>query len=89
MDGRTDLFADPFLRPKSAPDDPVFCRISQSAQAVDCERVNIVYYPLSEKQVCAANVLSGVLKEDVDLLFLCSPDNPSGAAIPKDFLLEI
>ena len=30
-----------------------------------------------------------ILKEDVDLLFLCSPDNPSGAVIPKDFLLEI
>ena len=30
--GRTDLFADPFpSTEKSAPDDPVFCRISQSA----------------------------------------------------------
>ena len=30
-----------------------------------------------------------LLTEDVDLLFLCSPDNPSGAVIPKDFLLQI
>ena len=30
--GRTDLFGDPFpSTEKSAPDDPVFCRISQSA----------------------------------------------------------
>ena len=49
-----------------------------------------MYYPLSEKHgfVPQTSYLE-FLKEDVDLLFLCSPDNPSGAVIPKDFLLEI
>ena len=61
--------------------------ITEALQAVDCE---CVYYPLSEKHgfVPQTSYLE-FLKEDVDLLFLCSPDNPSGAVIPKDFLLEI
>ena len=30
-----------------------------------------------------------MLTDDLDLIFLCSPDNPSGAVIPKELLLQI
>ena len=76
------------LRPKKALlTIPSFAEYHRALQAVDCE---CVYYPLSEKHgfVPQTSYLE-LLKEDVDLLFLCSPDNPSGAVIPKDFLLEI
>ena len=76
------------LRPKKAVlTIPSFAEYHRALEAVDCE---CVYYPLCEKcgWIPQESYLD-LLTEDVDLLFLCSPDNPSGAMIPKDFLLQI
>ena len=76
------------IRPKKAVlTIPSFAEYDRALQAVECERV---YYSLCEEDgfVPEESYLD-LLTEEVDLIFLCSPDNPSGAVIEKDFLLRI
>lgn len=76
------------IRPKKAVlTIPSFAEYDRALQAVECE---CVYYSLCEEDgfVPEESYLD-LLTEEVDLIFLCSPDNPSGAVIEKEFLLRI
>ena len=66
---------------------PSFAEYHRALEAVGCE---CVYEPLCEEEnfILQESYLER-LNEEVDLIFLCSPDNPSGAVIPKELLLRI
>lgn len=76
------------VRPKKAVlTIPSFAEYHRALASVDCE---CIYYPLCEEQgFLLQDSYLELLTEDVDIIFLCSPDNPSGAMIPKEFLLQI
>lgn len=66
---------------------PSFAEYHRALQAVDCE---CICHPLCEESgFVPQNSYLELLTEEVDMIFLCSPDNPSGALIPKEFLLQI
>ena len=76
------------VRPKKAVlSVPSFSEYEQALRAEECE---IIYHEKKEedKYVLGADFLE-YLKSDVDLIFLCSPDNPSGRSIPFGLLKKI
>lgn len=66
---------------------PSFLEYAQALRAVGCE---IVYHRLKEAEDfrLGENYLEK-LTRDVDIVFLCSPDNPTGQEIEKELLLKI
>lgn len=66
---------------------PTFAEYEQALSSVDCE---IRYYFLEEKE--GFRVKEGYLEaltEDLDILFLCNPNNPTGILIERDFLEKV
>ena len=66
---------------------PSFAEYEISLRNVGCE---ITYYDLKEEEdfKLKKDYLE-CLKDDLDIIFLCNPNNPTGQMIPKEFLLEI
>lgn len=76
------------VRPKRAVvTAPAFAEYRQALMAVDCQ---LIEYTLKEENgfVLKEDYLD-LLTDDVDLIFLCSPDNPTGTVIEKELLQNI
>lgn len=66
---------------------PSFLEYEQALRTVDCQ---IKYHKLkAERQFRLQEDYLDELTPDVDLIFLCSPDNPSGQVIEKELLERI
>lgn len=66
---------------------PTFAEYEQALHAVDCE---VCYYNLKERnQFEVGEEYLRELNEDLDLIFLCNPNNPIGNTISKELLLKI
>lgn len=76
---------------------PGFAEYEQALKVADCE---ILYYDRKEEDDFAVNEhfvqflrenLSPEEKENdgIDLVFVCSPDNPTGRVVPSDILREV
>ncbi len=67
--------------------DPGFAEYENALRTADCR---ILHYRLKEEDgfVLTKPFLSG-LKEELDLLFLCNPNNPTGRLIPQALLRDI
>lgn len=66
---------------------PTFAEYEQALKTVNC---NIDYYLLKEEKEfqVEADYLS-YLKPDIDIIFLCNPNNPTGQLFEKNLLLSI
>ena len=59
-------------------------------EALLAERCQVVRYQLKEaNDYSIEDGLFDALTQDLDMLFLCNPNNPTGQLIPKEFLLKI
>ena len=66
---------------------PAFAEYEQALRSVGCK---IMYHELKEKEnFCLTEEILPCLDKSLDMVFLCSPDNPSGAVISKPFLKRI
>lgn len=66
---------------------PTFSEYERALQQVDCQ---VVYHHLTaENQFALTERIIEQLRPDIDLLFLCNPNNPTGQLIPRDLLQEI
>lgn len=76
------------LRPKKALlMAPTFLEYEQALRSVDC---GIAYcYLKKERGFQVSEDLPAHLTPELDILFLCNPNNPTGQVIPKDLLLRI
>ncbi|MGI6011058.1 MAG: pyridoxal phosphate-dependent aminotransferase [Ruminococcus sp.] len=73
------------LRPKKAVlPAPTFAEYGQALEAIACE---IISYPM--KKLRLDEDIFSFLTEDIDLLFLCNPNNPTGFLTEQSFLLRI
>lgn len=66
---------------------PSFSEYAQALKAADCK---IVYHMLKEEEnFCLTPRYLAELKEDLDMAFLCCPDNPAGQLIDRELLTDI
>lgn len=66
---------------------PGFAEYEQALRGMGCE---IVFYHLREEQGFRyEEAYKSQLTEDLDMIFLCNPNNPTGLLIPKAEILEI
>lgn len=66
---------------------PGFAEYEQAARAFGCE---IEHYFLKEKdQFLLENSYLESIREDIEMVFLCNPNNPTGQLIESDILLKI
>ena len=66
---------------------PAFAEYEQALRTVDCE---IIYYNLKkENDFALTESFLEELTEDIDLVFLCSPSNPSGQVIEPKLMEQI
>ena len=66
---------------------PAFAEYEQALRTVDCE---IIYHELKrENNFALTESFLEELTEDIDLVFLCSPSNPSGQVIEPELLEQI
>lgn len=66
---------------------PTFAEYEQALTSIGCE---IEYYLLREEdKFRLESDFLNVLREDIDLLFLCNPNNPTGQPVEKQLVLEI
>lgn len=76
------------LRPKKAlVVAPSFAEYEQALKST--EQVDIVYYKLNHKDFCVHKEIIDYITEDLDVLFLCNPNNPTGICIPEPLLGDI
>lgn len=65
---------------------PTFAEYEEALNAVCCE---VVHYELHEKDGFQIREgLLDALDEELDMLFLCNPNNPTGQMVTKEFLLK-
>ena len=65
---------------------PAFSEYEQALKSVGCE---IIYYYTKENNCyCIDDNFLSELEEDIDIIFLCSPVNPSGHMIDKELLQQ-
>lgn len=66
---------------------PAFAEYEQALDSVDCR---VEHYWLEEEDgfLVREDFLSALHRE-LDIVFLCNPNNPTGRLIPREFLLEI
>lgn len=66
---------------------PTFAEYEQALSSVECE---IVYVPLSEKEgfVPQENFINAIT-EDVDMVFFCNPNNPTGILAEREYVEKI
>lgn len=76
------------LRPKKALVlAPTFAEYEQALSQVQCE---MRYYLLKEeKGYKVQEDLLDYLDEQIDLLFICNPNNPTGEVIAQDFMIQL
>lgn len=76
------------LRPKRALlPQPTFAEYEQALLAAGCE---VFYYPLSEENgFRLTEDFLQVLTGEIDMVFLCNPNNPTGKLIDPDLMLDI
>lgn len=66
---------------------PGFAEYEQALKAAGC---NITYYTLKEENGFeAGRDFIEQVTEELDVLFLCNPNNPTGIAYSRDFLLDV
>ena len=66
---------------------PAFAEYEQALRTVDCE---IIYHELKrENNFALTESFLEELTEDIDLVFLCSPSNPSGQVIEPELMEQI
>lgn len=66
---------------------PAFAEYEQALRTVDCE---IIYHELKrENNFALTESFLEELTEDIDLVFLCSPSNPSGQVIESKLMEQI
>ena len=66
---------------------PAFAEYEQALRTVDCE---IIYHELKrENNFALTESFLEELPEDIDLVFLCSPSNPSGQVIESKLMEQI
>jgi threonine-phosphate decarboxylase len=66
---------------------PTFHEYEQALESVDCE---IRYYPLLEKNGFALQPdFIEAITEDMDIVFLCNPNNPTGILIERTWMENI
>lgn len=66
---------------------PTFAEYEAVLQCSDCE---IIYYNLNEKEGFQANsAILDYLSEDLDMIFICNPNNPTGVVIMRELLQQI
>lgn len=66
---------------------PTFAEYEEALRTVSCQ---VVRYPLQEKNGFQAEEgLLQALEDDLDLLFLCNPNNPTGQLLSKTFLYQV
>lgn len=66
---------------------PTFAEYQQALYSVDCE---VEYFPLEKaKQFALDESFLQALTPDVDIIFLCNPNNPTGLLVEKPLLEKI
>lgn len=66
---------------------PTFAEYEEALNAAGCR---VERFPLlKENGFCAGEELTDALTEDLDILFLCNPNNPTGQLLPRELLLKI
>ena len=66
---------------------PTFSEYEQALRTVGCDIHNVYLYTKDDFEV-NENILLN-LTSDLDVVFLCSPNNPTGKKIPKNLLTQI
>lgn len=75
------------LKPKSALVlAPCFAEYEQALQVVGAE---VEHYSLDSNTFCLREDFLDVLTKDLDVVFLCNPNNPTGKTIPQSLILQI
>lgn len=66
---------------------PCFAEYEQALQTVDCavER----YFLKEENDFCPEDGFLEYITEEIDMVFLCEPNNPTGRTSPKEFLWKV
>lgn len=66
---------------------PTFAEYEEALKLVDCE---IVYHKLSKENgfELDESILSEI-KQDIDMVFICNPNNPTGIPVKKEFIIKI
>lgn len=66
---------------------PTFHEYEQALQVLDCD---ITYYPMKEEDDFKLQEdFLHAITSDLDIIFLCNPNNPTGHLIPRDLLEQI
>lgn len=66
---------------------PTFAEYEQALKAIGSR---ILYYQLKEEQgFQLSEEILKFLTSDIDMIFVCNPNNPTGEVIPKDLLLKM
>lgn len=66
---------------------PTFAEYEEALNAADCR---VAHFELKEENgFQAGEELLDALTEELDMLFLCNPNNPTGQLMTKEFLLRI
>ena len=66
---------------------PTFAEYQQALYSVDCQ---VEFFPLNgEKGFVLEEDFLQTLTKEIDIIFLCNPNNPTGITIPQDLLEEI
>ncbi len=64
---------------------PTFSEYEDALNSVECE---VNHYILKDNYSVDNGFLEEI-KEELDIIFLCNPNNPTGALIEKDFSLKV
>lgn len=65
---------------------PTFAEYAQALESIGCE---ISRYRLQEKEgFCLSEQFLDTLNPELDIVFLCNPNNPTGMLIEKSFLMK-
>lgn len=65
---------------------PCFAEYEQALRFVGA---NVEHYPLNTKTFCLEEGFLDALTEEIDVVFLCNPNNPTGKTISKSLLIQI
>lgn len=66
---------------------PTFSEYEQALKTVDCE---ITYYLLDEKDGFSVDErILAAISQELDILFICNPNNPTGLAVGRGLMLKI
>lgn len=66
--------------------DPCFLEYEQALEFVGAE---VLHYPLDRKSFCLEKGMIEALTDELEVIFLCNPNNPTGKLIPAELLEQI